>query len=79
MSLREDLVPIVDATIRKLGGSASIREIAKDIWLNHEPMLRAAGDDFYVWQYEMRWAGQYLVKKGTITKTDPKGIWRLLP
>ncbi|MGP3723887.1 hypothetical protein [Cereibacter sphaeroides] len=79
MSLRSDLVPIVEAALVTLGGSARIKDIAKYIWLNHEPRLRAAGDDFYVWQYEMRWAGQALVKAGRMTKTAPVGVWRLLP
>lgn len=78
MALRNDLIPIVHDTLLTLGGAASIKEVAKYIWENHETKLRASGDDFYIWQYEMRWAAQQLVDNGKLTKTKPRGIWRLL-
>ena len=78
MALRDNLAPLVEHYLKAAGGSATIRELARQIWNNHEPLLRSSGDDFYVWQYEMRWAGQRLVKAGKMTKTKPRGVWRLL-
>jgi hypothetical protein len=38
------------------GGRARLIEVAKHIWEHHEADLRAAGDLFYSWQYDIRWA-----------------------
>lgn len=78
MALRDDLIPIVYDALKSLGGSGKIKDVAKYIWVHHEAKLRASGDDFYIWQYEMRWAAQKLVGDGKLTKTSPRGVWRLL-
>jgi len=68
---------IVEA-LTELGGSASIVDVCKHIWNSHESDLRDAGDIFFTWQYEMRWAGQYLQKAGKLVKGQPdRGIWTL--
>ncbi|QFT82541.1 hypothetical protein FIU89_18085 [Roseovarius sp. THAF27] len=77
MALRDDLVPIVRDGLKALGGSATIKELAKHIYIHHEKALKASGDDYYIWQYEMRWAAQQLVDRGELTK-KPRGTWRLL-
>ena len=50
------------------GGEASIVQIAKHIWENHETELRSSEELFFTWQYRMRWAGQNLVKARKIKK-----------
>jgi len=37
-----------------LKGETSIVRIAKHIWDCHEADLRASGDLFFTWQYDMR-------------------------
>lgn len=48
------------------GGSASIVDICKHIWEFHESDLRKSGDDFYTWQYDMRWVGNRLREDGVL-------------
>ena len=66
------------AALKAEGGSAKLPVIAKHIWDNHEADLRARGDMFYTWQYQMRWAGQVLQQAGQLAKDTPKrGFWSL--
>jgi len=64
--------------IEKQGGSVTIVEICKHIWKHHEKELRAAGDLFYTWQYDMRWAGQKLEDEGLIVRQrhGRSNVWR---
>lgn len=61
------------------GGEATIPQVCKYIWTNYEEVLRASGDDFYIWQYEVRWAAMYLRKKGILKAADKgkRGIWQI--
>lgn len=63
------------------GGEAHHIQIAKDIWDGHEDELRAAGELFYTWQYDLRWAGQRLRDAGTLLPDSQtrRGHWRLAP
>ncbi|CAG7614861.1 winged helix-turn-helix domain-containing protein [Leucobacter soli] len=65
--------------LSELGGSAHHVRIAERIWAVHEGELRAAGDLFYTWQYDLRWAAQLLRNEGYLQKIDgrSKGIWNL--
>ncbi|MGE4422576.1 MAG: hypothetical protein AB7D39_09780 [Pseudodesulfovibrio sp.] len=60
-------------------GSATILDVAKYIWKQHRKRLELDDEDFYKWQYKMRWAAMVLRKKGIIKPADssPKGIWVL--
>ena len=49
---KRDLIDILYESIDSLGGSASIIDISKYIWINHEDELRDSCDMFYTWQYE---------------------------
>ena len=60
MADREDLKNWVYEAVRDNGGVASVVTVAKHIWENHEIELKASGDLFYKWQYDMRWAAQKL-------------------
>lgn len=64
MATREDLKQWVLTAIHQAGGSSSLIEVARHIWQHHEAELRASGDMFYTWQYDMRWAATALCKEG---------------
>ena len=78
---RDDLKQIVLDAITASGGSASIVDVAKRIWHDHEADLQTSGDLFYTWQYDMRWAATRLRDEGKLANADrsPKGIWELHP
>ncbi|SFV38835.1 hypothetical protein SAMN05216456_3643 [Devosia crocina] len=57
-------------------GEGSPASVAKHIWDHHETELRSAGDLFYTWQYESRWAAQNLQKEGRLLKTGR--IWKFI-
>jgi len=78
MATKNDLVSWVEDALIANGGLASIPDVAKHIWTAHEHTLKASGDLFYTWQYDMRWAAQLLVQKGLLDKTTVRGQWRLL-
>jgi hypothetical protein len=69
----------VREALKRLGGSAPLVEVAKQIWSAHEQELRSAGDLFYTWQYDMRWAAERLRKQGVMKTVDlsPRGVWEL--
>ena len=64
MASKEDLKVWVLDALTEAGGSSSPTEVAKHIWANHEGELRASGDLFYKWQYDMRWAATSLRREG---------------
>ena len=73
---KSDLQDSVVKALRSLDGVGSVADIAKKIWEESENELREAGELFYTWQYDMRWAGQILQKKGVLKKANRK--WTLL-
>jgi hypothetical protein len=75
---REDLKRIILKALGSKGSREPIAKIAKYIWDHHESDLRASGDLFYTWQYDMRWAGDGLVKDGLLDKTTHRGSWMRL-
>lgn len=77
MASREDLKTWVFDALSENGGEGSVVEIAKIIWRDHEADLRASGDLFYRWQYEMRWAGQKLQHEGRLKKQRSPRTWVL--
>ncbi len=78
MSHKDDLKVWVLDAIDAHHGEATLVDVAKHIWDNHENDLRGAGEGFYTWQYDMRWAAQYLRNQGVLVGADqaPRGIWR---
>ena len=81
MATRESLMGWVIDALQSRGGSARIADISRHIWEHHEQELRKSGDLFYVWQYDMRWAGQRLQKERRMRKGKDAdhGIWFLTP
>jgi hypothetical protein len=76
MASKEDLQEWVFEAVNEKG-SATLVEVAKHIWKNHETDLKNSGDLFYTWQYDMRWAAQALRDTGKFkhAKACPRGIW----
>ena len=66
MATKDDLKSWVLDAIREAGGASSPIDVAKHIWKHHEQDLRASGDLFYKWQYDMRWAATSLRKEGKL-------------
>lgn len=60
---------VVDA-LRAHGGASSVVGVAKYIWQHHESELRNAGDLFYTWQYDIRWAAKELRDRGLLKSVD---------
>jgi hypothetical protein len=79
MATKADLPTWVVESLKAEGGSAKLVRIAKGIWDRHEPELRASGDLFYTWQYDMRWAANNL-RRNKIMRSEEmsaKGVWEL--
>jgi hypothetical protein len=69
---------IVDA-LRSAGGRATIVSVCEHVWRQHEADLRASGDLFFTWQYDIRWAATNL-RHGRVLKAaevSPRGVWEL--
>ncbi|WP_458791647.1 hypothetical protein [Yoonia sp. MH D7] len=75
MADKSDLQEWVIDGLKANGGEVHLSKVAKYIWDNHEADLRASGDLFYTWQYDMRWAAQNLQKVGKLKKLSK--TWRL--
>ena len=54
---RRKLMQWVVEAIQANSGSATIVQICKHVWTNHEEEIINSGDGFYTWQYDIRWAG----------------------
>lgn len=63
MANRDDLDQWLVEALKAPGGSGSIVGVCKHIWEQHESELRDAGDLFYKWQYDVRWAANRLRRK----------------
>ncbi|AFK63946.1 hypothetical protein TKWG_21215 [Advenella kashmirensis WT001] len=79
MIKREELQDWVIAALKESGGSASIAEVARHIWINHENDLLASGELFFTWQYDMRWACTRLRERNIVQAAaeSKRGIWTL--
>ena len=69
---------VVEA-LKAQGGSAPLIDVAKHIWKAHRADLEQAGDLFFTWQYDMRWAatglrGDRIMKSSEFSKG---GRWEL--
>lgn len=79
MANRDDLQKWVIDALRANGGTANIVQAAKYLWANHEQELRASGDMFYTWQYDMRWACTKLRERKVVQPAEDsaRGEWKL--
>ena len=79
MLVRDDLKPWIVNALRASGGRASVVEVCKHVWRNHEAELRQGGDLFFTWQYDIRWAATKLRHEGVLAATEPRSPtpWQL--
>lgn len=79
MATKHDVTDWVVSALQRLDGHGSLIAVAKEIWKRHESELRASGDLFYTWQYDMRWSANALRRKGTMkaANVSPHAIWEL--
>jgi len=77
MATKYDLEPWLVAAITDLGGEARIPAVCRHVWEHHESELRASGDFFFTWQYDIRWAAQRLRDQKVLVPDGqaPRGIW----
>jgi hypothetical protein len=77
---RHHLVQWVEDALRKLGGSARIVDVAREISRAHANDLEGAGDLNFTWQYDMRWAALKLSKAGRVALSNKagQGRWALI-
>jgi hypothetical protein len=75
---KENLQEWVMEAIESLGGGTVV-EVSREVWRRHEGDLREAGDLFFTWQYDIRWAAQELRDGGQLMPADqvPRGVWAL--
>ena len=78
MATKWDLRDWIVEALRRNGGSASVVEVCRDVWQVHEHDLRASGDLFYTWQYDIRWVAQEMRNSGQLGRAEKRnGPWRL--
>jgi len=80
MASKDDLVDWLVDALKALGGKGTIVQLCKYVWENHKTDLRASGNLFYTWQYDIRWAATKL-RKNKIMKAATafsKGVWELI-
>ena len=77
MATREDLKVWIVEALEAHGGSGTIHDVAKHIWINRERELRLNERLFYSWQYDIRWAAKVLRDQDVILPPNQKGIWEL--
>jgi hypothetical protein len=80
MLVRSDLRELVVQALKSFGGAGTVPEVCKAIWDAHESDLRASGELFYTWQYDVRWAAMMLRKDGVL-EPKPRGSrepWKLV-
>ena len=79
MAAKNDLMDWVLEALVELGGTARVVDVSKVVWRRHEHDLRASGDLFYTWQYDIRWAAQKLRDSGKLKSMSGKrsGAWQL--
>lgn len=79
MATKGELTDWVIEALTELRGSGSVVEVSKVVWRRHEQDLRASGDLFYTWQYDLRWAAQKLRNSGRLRPAQGRrsGPWQL--
>jgi hypothetical protein len=73
--LRDWLIEALAAS----GKKGTIIDVCKFIWNKYENELKASGNLFYTWQYDVRWAATELRKTGKMKPANisPQGVWEL--
>jgi hypothetical protein len=76
---KHDLADWLYEALSDNSGRGTIVDVCRHIWKHHEAELRAAGDLFFTWQYDVRWAANELRSTGKMKPVDlsPRGVWEL--
>jgi len=69
---KRDLRDWLVEALTELGGAGGVVAVCGVVWRRHEADLRQAGDLFYTWQYDIRWAAQTLRDEGRLRPMDGK-------
>ncbi len=79
MVTREDLKEWIVEALRANNGSANVVQVSRYVWEHHDAELRSAGDLFFTWQYDIRWAATKLRHEGRLAPADRLSAtpWRL--
>ena len=79
MLTKHDLPDLIIEALNTKNGEASLIDVCRFIWKNHQGHLENSGDLFFTWQYDIRWGATALRKLGRMkpAKLSPKGIWEL--
>ncbi len=79
MNYREKLQLWVREALGELGGEGYILDVVKRVWANHENDIQQAGDAFFSWQYDIRWAANQLRRTGSLglRTVGSKSVWVL--
>lgn len=70
MSSKSDLMGWVLEALEARGGNGTVVDVSREIWQRHEADLRASGDLFFTWQYDVRWAAQKLRDAGVLKQSS---------
>lgn len=76
---RTSMTTWVEEALHDHGGSSTLLDVCKHVWQHHGSDIQSAGDLFYKWQYEVRWAADILRKEGVLRPANqtPRGVWQL--
>jgi ADP-ribosylglycohydrolase len=76
---RPSLTAWLLGSLRARGGAASLVQVSRDIWQQHEEELRRSGDLFYTWQHDLRRVAARLRDEGRLAPSSDgdQGVWRL--
>ena len=80
VATKADLQEWVLEALHALGGTAGVVAVSEYVWRAHEADLRASGDLFYTWQYDLRWAAQKLRDAGSLKASErrrPHAKWEI--
>jgi hypothetical protein len=79
VATKSDLAGWLRKALVECGGRASIVDVCKKVWSDHEEELRTSGDLFFTWQYDIRWTAHRLRKNGVMNSIEASqaGIWEL--
>jgi len=76
---KERLGQWIVSALTEMGGSATLIDVCRWIAEHHDRDLRAAGDLYFTWQYDVRWAATKLRGLGQLrpASESPRGVWEL--
>lgn len=81
MTKKSKLALWVLEALSSLGGHGNVVQVCQRVWQVHEIDLRSAGELFFTWQYDIRWAAQRLRNDMLLIAVngDRRSEWELSP